>query len=265
MKTERTRRNIVKMGALLAGVTAAQVAALPARAHGNKGGNGNHWGWGKHNCILKGAMIATADGARKIEDLKVGDLLPTAFGETSAVRWVARYSVKKSDPRKPWAESVKPIRIARSALAPNVPENDLFVSSGHALLLDGLLIQVGNLINDATIARYDAAEYDELEYFHIKLDGHGVVYAEGAPVETMAKVDQSAVNFDEYVRLYGVPSTETARCAPFATYGGGRGEFKSRIRSAISPWLDRREPIDVVRDRLEERGLALGKQLSLLA
>ena len=48
---------------------------------------------------------------------------------------------------------------------------------------------------------------------------------------------------------------------PAVSYGGERGELKSRLRSAISPWLDRREPIDVIRDRLEERGLALSRQL----
>jgi hypothetical protein len=33
---------------------------------------------------------------------------------------------------------------------------------------------------------------------------------------------------------------------------GRRGELKSRIRSALSPWLDCCEQIDVIRDRLEE-------------
>ena len=87
-----------------------------------------------------------------------------------------------------------------------------------------------------------------------------MIYAEGAAVETIVNVDESAVNFAEYFRKYGVPETDETRCAPYASYGGGRGEFKSRIRSAMSPWLDRREPLDVIRDRLEERGLALSRQ-----
>ncbi len=135
------------------------------------------------------------------------------------------------------------------------------------MLIDGLLIPAGNLINGTTIARDEASEDDELEFFHIKLESHDAIYAEGAPVETMLRVDESSVNFAEYFRMYGVPETEGARCAPFASYGGMpddyrgmRGELKSRIRSAISPWLDRREPIDVIRDRLEERGIILSRQ-----
>ncbi len=266
MDTKRTRRNIVKMGAIL--VSAAHIAAAKtALAHGNKGGNGNHWGWGEGDgddhhggsgdpqCLLRGTTIRTADGDRKIQDLKIGDLLPTVSGGTRPIQWIGRYPYRKSDPSKPWPRGVRPIRVARSALAPSVPHSDLFVSCWHALLLDGLLIPAGDLINGTTIERCEARECDELEYFHIKLDGHNVIYAEGAPVETMLNVEESASNFAEYLRLYGVANAAGNLCAPLATYGGLRGEFKSRIRSAVSPWLNWREPIDVIRDSLDDRAV----------
>ena len=63
------------------------------------------------------------------------------------------------------------------------------------------------LINGTTITRYEAREYDELEYFHIKLESHDVIYAEGAPAETLCgSVDESAVNFADYLRQYGTPN-----------------------------------------------------------
>jgi hypothetical protein len=37
------------------------------------------------------------------------------------------------------------------------------------------------LINGTTITRYGPSETNELEYFHIKLESHDVIYAEGAP------------------------------------------------------------------------------------
>ena len=77
----------------------------------------------------------------------------------------------------------------------------------------------------------------------------------------MSSVDESAVNFAEYFRIYGVPETEGTCCASIASYGGGRGELKSRIRSALSPWADCRDELDVARDRLEERGIALTRGL----
>jgi hypothetical protein len=82
-----------------------------------------------------------------------------------------------------------------------------------------------------------------------------VIYAEGVPVETLLNVEESAVNFAEYFRKYGLPKTEEVRCAPLVRVGG-RAELKSRLRSAISPWYDRREQVDMVRDLLEERLLS---------
>jgi hypothetical protein len=64
----------------------------------------------------------------------------------------------------------------------------------------------------------------ELEFFNIKLENHDVIYAEGAPVETLLEVDERAVNFSAYLRKYGVPKTDEVRCAPIAPYGG-RGEL----------------------------------------
>jgi hypothetical protein len=83
-----------------------------------------------------------------------------------------------------------------------------------------------------------------------------VVYAEGAPAETLFYVDESAVNFADYLRQYGSHSTQDQRCAPLVHIGGGRDEMKSRLRSALSPWLDRRDQADVIRDRLEEHAFA---------
>ena len=121
-------------------------------------------------------------------------------------------------------------------------------------MIDGVLVPAEVLINGATITRYEAREYDELEFFHVKLESHDVVYAEGAPAETLLNVQESAVNFAEYFRRYGTVATDDKRCAPHVHIWGGRVELKSRLRSAISPWIDLRNRVEVLRDRLEERG-----------
>jgi hypothetical protein len=63
---------------------------------------------------------------------------------------------------KAWVKNVLPIRVARSALGPDVPHADLSVTQTHALLLDGVLVAAGNLINGMTITRYDASERDKI-------------------------------------------------------------------------------------------------------
>jgi Hint domain-containing protein len=254
--TQRTRRNIVKMASIMAPATLASAVLArtkPAQAAVCAAAL-------RCNCFLKGTRILTAEGECKVEDLAIGDVLPAMFGGTRTIQWIGRYPLKKSDRSKPWVRDAWPVRIAPSALAPSVPRADLYVTGWHALFIDGLLVPAGYLINGTTITRYEARAYDELEFFHIKLESHDVIYAEGAPVETLLEVDERAVNFAEYFRRYGPPNTKETPCAPLVSLGGRRGELKSRIRSAISPWIDRREHIDVIRDHLEERGIMLSRQ-----
>jgi Hint domain len=214
-------------------------------------------------CFLKGTTIRTADGDKRIEQLATGDLLPTVFGGMRPIQWIGRYHFKKSDPTKAWVKDVRPVRIARSALGPEVPHADLLVTQAHALLIDDVLVPVCNLINGTTIALYDARALNELEFFHIKLEHHDVIYAEGVPCETLRHVDENAVNFAEYFRTYGQPVTKSSPCVPVLGFGP-RVEIKSRLRSAISPWIDRRQKLDIIRDKLEEGEIALLRQPELI-
>ena len=202
-------------------------------------------------CFLRGTTIRTADGDKKVEGLAIGDLLPTVFGGVRPIQWIGRYRFERTDPTKAWVEEVVPVRVARSALGPDLPRADLLVTRAHALLIDDVLVPVANLINGTTIALLDASTLDELEYFHIKLEGHDVIYAEGVPCETLRNVDENAVNFAEYLREYGPPVEQDALCAPLCGFGR-RVEMQSRFRSAISPWFDRRQQLDIIRDKLEE-------------
>jgi len=263
-RIERSRRNVIKAGVIGASAILTHLSKMkPAAA--NCGHNGKDVGEGCENCFLKGTTIRTANGDREVEDLSVGDLLPTVFGGLTPIQWIGRYSLKKSDPTKAWVKNVLPVQIARSALGPDVPHADLCVTKAHALLIDGVLVTAGSLINGTTITLYDARELDELEFFHIKLERHNVIYAEGAPCETVMNVDDNAINFAEYLRHYGPPTTQEVPCAPLLSLNGGRSELKSRFRSAISPWIDRRQKLDIIRDELEERGIALLRQTELVS
>jgi hypothetical protein len=247
--TQTSRRNIVVAGAMGAAVG---VAVAVASLTGDSPGAGN--------CFLKGTTIRTAEGDRKIEDLAVGDLLPTVFGGICPIQWIGHYRLKKSDQAKPWGKGVRPVRVARSALGPDMPHAELYVTKEHALLIDGVLVTAGSLINGTTITLYDASEHNELEFFHIKLACHNVIYAEGTPCETVINLDKSAANFAEYLSRYGQPLRDEVPCAPILSCTGGRREIKSHFRSAISPWIDRRQKLDIIRDELRERGISLLRQ-----
>jgi hypothetical protein len=249
----------MRIGAIAASALLAQMRPTDAQnSQGNNNGQGgNSQGGGSRHCFLRGTTILTAQGGKKVEDLAAGDCLPAVFGGMRPVRWVGRYPFKKGDPTKPWVEDILPVRIARSALGPGLPNVDLLLSKAHALLLYDVLVPVANLINGTTIAVCDARGLDELEFFHIKLEAHDVIYAEGVPCESLRRVDENAVNFAEYFRKYGPPDCDDVLCAPLVGFGR-RVEIGSRFRSAISPWFDCRQKLDIIRDKLEEGEPVLG-------
>ena len=253
LENQRTRRNIMRMGT----IGASAIATLALTKRGMAGATCAHGGCDA--CLLRGTPILTVDGYRKIEELAVGDLLPTMFGGIRPIQWIGHNPIKKSDPSKPWPKDARAVRIARSALAPNIPEADLYVTQAHCVFIDGVLVSAGYLVNDATITLREARELNEREFFHIKLESHDVIYAGGAPVETLLNVNESAVNFADYFRTYGVPTGDEAPCLPMLVNWRQAG-LKSRARSALS-WNNRRKRIAAIRDRLEERAIALSRQL----
>src|SRR5262249_4583096 len=150
----------------------------PARAQDNDNdfrGDGDNDA-DDQQCFLKGTRVRTTTGERAVETLAVGDLLPTHFSGIQPIQWIGRYRYTRSDISKPWVPAVLPVRVARSALATNVPHSDLYVSQYHCILIDGELVQVGGLLNGATITLHEVHDLGELEYYHIKLQSHDMIY-----------------------------------------------------------------------------------------
>ena len=248
------KAGVIAASAIFATMTKTKVAVAAGNNNGpgsNNHNNNNNNNNGPVSCFLRGTTIRTDNDDRRVEDLIAGDLLPTAFSGICPIRYIGRYVLRKSDSDTAWARDVLPVRVTKAAIAPDIPKADLYVTQSHALLIDGILVPVCNLINGTTITFYDAGVLDELEFFHIELERHDVIYAEGAPCETLVTVDQNVRNFAEYLR-----HNEDVRCAPWAGFGP-RIEIKSRFRSAIAPWVDRRQKLDVIRENLEQRGIAL--------
>jgi hypothetical protein len=138
----RSRRNLIKVGAIAGAAVLASLTTPRLAAAGNGNGQGGN-GQGHAQCFLKGTNTRTAEGDRKVEDLASGDLLPTVFEGICPIQWIGRYSLKKSDPTKAWVKKVLPVRVVRSALGLDVPNADLYVTKEHALLIDDVLVTAG--------------------------------------------------------------------------------------------------------------------------
>lgn len=210
-------------------------------------------------CFLSGTRMLTPAGDVAIEDLGIGDLITTESGEARSIRWIGRITVDR-DGNAPWHADAMPVRIAKDAFGKGSPHRDLYLSRSHMAHLDGVLIPIGDLINGRTITAVDVLG-EQLVYYHVILETHDVLIAEGAPCESLlTTAEKLAVfdNVDEYYALYGAPA-DMAPCAPLAAFNGGRSELKSRLRSAVAVVIDRRQPRDIVRDHLEARALELSR------
>jgi hypothetical protein len=123
-------------------------------------------------------LILTAEGEKLVEELAIGDRVETLSGALKPIIWIGigRSLVTRAN------KLARPVIIRRGALAKNVPHRDLYLTHGHSLYLRGVLIPVENLINHHTILWDDKSRV--VEYYHIELEDHDVVLADGAPAET---------------------------------------------------------------------------------
>lgn len=134
-------------------------------------------------CYAEGTLIDTPTGLRAIEAIKAGDMvvvLRDGKRVAEAANWVGYSTIDLSRHAKP--EHAAPIRIKAGALSENVPARDLVLSPEHCMILNGRAVPVKLLVNGGSIAReYPAAPFT---YYHIELERHGILLAEGAESES---------------------------------------------------------------------------------
>ncbi len=179
-------------------------------------------------CYCAGTLIATADGEVAVEDLKIGDRLLTASGALRVLKWIgrrafsARFAGNNPD--------LLPIRFKAGSLAAAVPARGLLVSPKHAMFLDGVLIPAKDLVNGVTIIQ--EAPGEDIHYFHLELDSHDVLIAEGAFSESFVDDDSRGLfqNAHEFGALYpGERQNEAVYCAPRVEDGFALDRVRRRL------------------------------------
>jgi hypothetical protein len=135
-------------------------------------------------CYAAGTHILTARGDMTVESLLPGDrVVALRRGGLAEVRWVGHREVNLR--AHPAPERVNPVRIMAGAFAPGVPHRDLVVSPDHALFVNGMLVTARYLINGATIVQESP---ERVTYYHVELDAHDVLLAEGLAAESYLDV-----------------------------------------------------------------------------
>ncbi len=137
------------------------------------------------NCFAAGTRIATADGEAPVEALTPGTLVRTRAGRLAPIRRIRSWRAECR--RHP---ETAPVRIAPHAFAAGAPSRALWLSPEHAVAVSGALIPIRLLVNGASIA-FDRA-IRRLTYFHLELDRHDLLLAEGLAAESFLDADVQA-------------------------------------------------------------------------
>ncbi|WP_299024266.1 Hint domain-containing protein [uncultured Sulfitobacter sp.] len=141
-------------------------------------------------CFTEGTQILTTGGNRAVEDLRIGDEVVTKDAGAQKIRWIGRKDLMGLDLS---GQSNQPITIKAHAFGQGVPSCDTKVSPNHAILNTHwkaslffgdaeVLTTAKSLLNADYAYRSTVAS---VSYFHILLDRHNLVQANGLWAESL--------------------------------------------------------------------------------
>lgn len=147
--------------------------------------------WVDVTCFCTGTLIGTAHGRRPIDSISVGDSIETPSGFADAI-WIGRRSINATELAQ--NAKLRPVRIMAGALGNGLPMRDLLVSRQHRMLVcskivermfgcDEVLIPAIKLV--ALPGVFVDETVEQVEYFHLLFTRHEVIFAEGAPTESL--------------------------------------------------------------------------------
>lgn len=200
-------------------------------------------------CYAAGTGIATPHGACPIERLRAGDMvLASADGRAPwtprRIRWIGHRRIALA--RHPRPETVRPIRVRPGAIADGMPHRDLMLSPDHAVLVEGRLICIRQLVNGATILA--APMQGEVTYYHLELDAHAILLAEGLTAESYLDTGNRG--------LFAGTDAPRVLHPDLA----GHADQAARIAGSCLPFLSEAAALRPIWQRLADRVAALGYQ-----
>lgn len=217
-------------------------------------------GWGQLGfstvtCFTRGTRISTSKGYVAVDDLRKGDLIKTLDHGQQMIRWIGKRKFNAQELKL--NPKLRPVRILQGALGEGLPSRDVLLSRQHRVLMRSKISQrmFGHrevLIPAIKLTEFPGIFVDdqvkEVEYFHLLLDQHEVIFAENAPMESLfiglnaraalgdAALREISMIFPELLHQDGVPS-----CRRFTPPGKKQKELVARHLSnqklALDQWV----------------------------
>lgn len=184
-------------------------------------------------CFTRGTMIETNRGAVAVENLQPGDMLKTMSGEYRPLRWIG--SRKIDSYRMEVEKGLRPIRILANTFGEHdelilSPQHRICIQSTTADLLfdnEAILASAKSLLNGRTVTY--AEDIDSVEYFHLLLDEHEVIYANGALAETLLLSDGLMTDevLEELRQIFGQEQLDQIMSGP--AYGRVAKSYEAAV------------------------------------
>ena len=212
------------------------------------GGTGDYLNITGVTCFGAGTAILTEQGEVAVESIKLGDKVTVRRDGREVqepVIWVGYSSVDLRRHAHP--ELAAPILIAAGALAEGLPVRDLVVSPEHCMIVDGHCVPAKLLVNGTTISR----EFPQTPfmYYHIELERHGILIADGAEAESYLDTGNRA-SFDN--------AGEPRLLHPTFQVNADAARWKTE---ACAPLATAPEDVAPIWRKLADRAIALGFEL----
>jgi hypothetical protein len=143
-------------------------------------------------CFCGGTLIETNHGLRPVETLRSGALVRRADGSFAELRRVFHTALGVEALSK--NPKLRPVRIMAGTLGNNLPQRDLLVSRQHRMLVTSKIAErmfghkdvlVPAIKLTALPGIFEDVPVRAVDYYHLLFDAHEVIFAEGAPTESL--------------------------------------------------------------------------------
>ncbi|MBV1927275.1 MAG: Hint domain-containing protein [Rhodobacteraceae bacterium] len=143
-------------------------------------------------CFCQNTQIETILGPVAVENLQAGDLVIGHDNSRLTLKKVFRSEFSTSQMAA--NPKLRPVRITAAALGNGLPKRDLLVSRQHRMLTSSNIAKrmfgvMNVLIPAIKLTELPGIYVDEdiqhVVYFHLLFDKHEVIFAEGAPSESL--------------------------------------------------------------------------------
>ena len=142
-------------------------------------------------CFSTGSRIETKRGLVEVQNLRIGDMIQTADNGYQPLRLVLRRRLSLDDLDA--KQKLLPVRISQGALGQGLPSRDMLVSPQHRFLINSAIVDrmfggAEVLISAKKLTAlpgiYVARDVTQIEYFHLVLDRHEIMFAEHTATES---------------------------------------------------------------------------------